>query len=78
MNASRQYPDTAAGAIQCLRDGSDLDVSRATAACDPAVDGVWMVVHPGNDGAERSIVYLMGYKDPWGRARRSNDWETEG
>ena len=68
------YPDTAAGALACLRDDSRLKLAGATAEPDPAVKGVWRVT---TAGGLRAIVYLAGYRDPFGDVRVTNDFETE-
>ena len=52
-------------------------MTDSTARPDPTVYGVWEVKHPKNDDGHRSIVYLAGYKDPWGKTREHNDWETD-
>jgi hypothetical protein len=70
-----KYPDTAKGAIQCLRDDSrGLNLTGAKAFPDPSVEGVWAV--DMKDG-RRAIVYLAGYRDPWGEPRKYNDFEVE-
>lgn len=66
------YPDTEAGAIQCLADDSSLDTTGATAVPDWSVEGVWKVIL--KDG-RAVIVYLAGYKDPWKNIRECNDFE---
>jgi len=70
----KKYPDTAGGAIACLQSDSTLDVKEATARPDPSVEGVWEVRCPNGD---RAIVYLAGYKDPFGQIRSRNDFEAE-
>ncbi len=76
--AEKQYDDNARGAIQALGDMSVWDVSKAKAKPDPQVDGVWMVTNILQDGTGgRAIVYLAGYKDPYGDVRRENDFEDE-
>lgn len=74
----RQYEDQARGALQYLRDESDLDLDGATARPDPAVEGVWLVTlaEPTVEGDTHAVVYLRGYRDPWGQERDSNDFET--
>ncbi len=73
----KHYPDTSAGAIHYLRDDSTLShLDSASAKPDPSVRGVWMVV---SDKApwRRAIVYLAGYRDPFGTIRDHNDFEVE-
>lgn len=72
--AEKQYKDSEHGAIQYLRDDAALDLDGATARPDPSVEGVWEVTL--RDG-RRAIVYLAGYRDPWGRERQWNDFELE-
>ena len=79
FEAEKQYDDNARGAIQALGDMSVWDVSKAKAKPDPQVDGVWMVTNilqKGGTGG-RAIVYLAGYKDPYGDVRKENDFEDE-
>lgn len=71
--ATRQYPNTAQGALQCLRDESsydkaDLDVAKVQE--DQHALGTWCVDLPHK---VRVIVYLKG----WGRYSKSeyNDFE---
>ena len=77
MYMSKVYPDTSHGAISMLIEESTIDMTDSTAKPDPIVCGVWEVKHPNDDEGHRSIVYLAGYKDPWGKTREHNDWETE-
>lgn len=67
------YPDTEAGALACLREDSQLLLAGATAKPDPYVQGVWEVT---TAGSLRVIVYLAGYRDPFGDVRASNDFEV--
>jgi hypothetical protein len=75
-NARKQYPDTSAGALAYLGEDSTLDLEGATARPDPAVEGVWEVTMPAENG-RRAIVYLAGFRTPWGEARLWNDFEVE-
>lgn len=68
----KQYPDSAAGAIECLAYLSAFDTKGATARPDPSVEGVWMVTMKSG---EQAIVYLKGYKDPLHKIRETNDFE---
>jgi hypothetical protein len=77
---NKVYPDTSAGAIECLRDESALVLTGKMDCCpDPYVVGVWEVRSKGIDEDQnwRVIVYLKGYKDPWGQVRTENDFEAE-
>ncbi len=73
---TKKHPDTSAGAIQSLKEQSDLKTEGATARPDPSVEGVWMVTLP-KEGGRKAIVYLAGYKEPAGSARKHNDFEVE-
>jgi hypothetical protein len=74
-----QYPDTAEGALQYLRDDSSLDLDGATTQCDPWVEGVWKVIlavpEPEIGQEIEAIVYLGGYRCPLGDVRATNDFE---
>lgn len=67
------YPDTKEGVLEYLKTDSSLDLEDATVVPDSAVEGVWAVDLP--DGS-RTIVYLAGYKNPFGEVRELNDFET--
>jgi len=70
-----QYPDARQGALDCLRNESDLPMGTVVNCFpDPVVEGVWAVDF--KDG-RRAIVYLGGYKDPLGYVRKGNDFEVE-
>jgi hypothetical protein len=73
-NRPKKYPDTAAGAIAFLKDESTLDLKGAKGKADPSVAGVWQIT---TNSGQRTIVYLAGYKDPFGKLRSYNDFETE-
>ena len=79
----KQYPDTAAGARQALLDMSHFtlaDLQGSSTYPDNQVAGVWMVEHLNSviePEAVASIVYLKGYKEPFGNVREMNDFETE-
>lgn len=47
------------------------DISRIKA--DPLVEGVWRTDHENGDSF---VVYLAGYKDPFGNVRPFNDFES--
>ena len=68
------YPDTPDGAIACLKELSILDLDHASAVPDPVVDGVWLVKLANG---VKVIVYLAGYKDPFGKIRQIDDFEVE-
>jgi len=73
------YPDTKAGIKDYLRDNVSkqyvklLDDPKTRYKMDQWVHGVWAVdFAPGT----RFIVYLAGYKDPHGKVREYNDFES--
>ncbi len=72
----KKYPDSAEGAIACLTELSTYKTKGATVRPDPSVQGVWQVTMPAEQG-RRAIVYLAGYRDPWGKVRPNNDFESE-
>lgn len=78
---TKKYPDSSTGAIQSLKEQSDFNTEGATAIPDPSVEGVWMVTMPKEKNSEgkalRAIVYLAGYKEPFGSIRKHNDFESE-
>lgn len=75
------YPDTKDGVIQFMNDPNEvnrglvkkLNLPECNIHPDPSVEGVWAIDSP--DGT-RVIVYLGGYKDPWGQIRPYNDFEV--
>lgn len=74
------FPDTAEGAKAALMSMAiykDKDLGGVIA--DPWVEGVWKVMHTAKAtkkyGTTASIVYLAGYKNPWGEIRQDNDFE---
>jgi len=70
------YPDTAAGALACLKGESLYDVSGAVVVPDPFGKGVWSVVfESGKDKGARVIVYLYGHS-PSATRDGYNDFET--
>ena len=72
--AIRMYSDTAEGALKLLRDLSTLNLTNATAKPDPSVEGVWQVTL---QTGLRSVVYMGGYRDPFGKVRQHDDFEVE-
>lgn len=74
----KKYPDSKEGAVQMLRDDTRLKLSdKPRGRSDPYVEGVWLIsLDPTeNDGNDCVIVYLAGYRDPFGRIRERNDFE---
>lgn len=80
---AQKYPDTADGALEYLKKDAVYDLSKACCFPDPAIEGVWLVrgavVHYENAPITEEvcdvIVYLAGYKDPFGQLRTHNDFE---
>jgi hypothetical protein len=68
----KKYPDTMAGALEFLKDESTFDLRGAVGKMD-SVEGVWLITMPLTH--EAAIVYLAGYKDPFGKIREHNDFE---
>ena len=70
-----KFPDTGEGAIACLQEESVLELlagdPEVTTKPDPSVEGVWLVSNKN----WKAIVYLGGYKDPFGKIREDNDFE---
>lgn len=72
--ATKKHPDTKQGAIDYLREESTLDLSGDIhGKPDSSVEGVWMLWN--HEKSWTAIVYLAGYKDPFGHIRESNDFE---
>lgn len=65
------YPDTKAGAIECLKNESTYDMTQVRQVkADPYYEGVWAVdLYSGT----RVIVYLRGYGD--NKDKTYNDFE---
>ena len=78
----KKYSDTKEGVLNCLREESTIELpddnNEIVVEPDPCVEGVWKVnLDPNwNDGDDTVIVYLSGFKDPFGDIREFNDWET--
>lgn len=72
-----QHSDTAAGARECFSSLADAATRQQFAAAvykaDPSVEGVWAA--DLLDGT-RAIIYLCGYKTPFGALRERNDFEV--
>lgn len=77
------YPDTPAGAKAYLLKASMLrEEDLSFCVPDPSVEGVWKF-NLSDIGQKRylataAIVYLMGYRDPWGEVRSYGDFELVG
>lgn len=70
-----RYRDTSDGVLSYLRHDSNLDLRKENIRSitpDPSVEGVWEVMLSDT----QVIVYLAGYKDPWGEIRKTDDFET--
>jgi len=78
----KQFPDSKQGIISFLKDPKEvqqsftkkIDLDTCKIFPDPSVAGVWGVdsMKTGN----RIVIYLGGYKDPFGDLRNHNDFET--
>jgi hypothetical protein len=81
-NGEAVFPDSKGGVLGYLKDDTTLKWKKGAVdvkfVADPQVEGVWKVsVDPKlNDGVTDIIVYLAGYKDPMGKIRQRNDFET--
>lgn len=79
---SKVYPDSRAGVVEYMQYGYDkrflkkLDLPTCKIHADPSVEGVWAVDSMAS--GFRCIIYLAGYKDPWGKIRDHNDNEEGG
>jgi hypothetical protein len=73
----KTYDDTAAGAIEALKEMSSHNLEGATAQADPEVKGVWLVLLPNDPCYTKAIVYLKGYDEAFGGIREFNDFESE-
>lgn len=73
------YPDTKDGVLQYMQYGysksflKKLDLPTCKIHSDPQVEGVWAVDSMAS--GFRCIIYLAGYRDPWGKKRERNDNE---
>lgn len=78
----KRFPDTAQGAVDYLKSDSqpgflrELGIGKPYTKIrqDPSVEGVWAIDNY-RDGI-RVVVYLGGYKDPWGKTREYGDFES--
>jgi hypothetical protein len=74
------FPNTIEGVKDMLKVNADkswlkrVDLESCTFRHDPSVDGVWEVKMKNG---KRIIAYLAGYKDPWGKKRDTNDFESD-
>ncbi len=69
----KRFADSLQGAIAMLRHESTYNTEGATGIADPQVEGVWRV---GLADGVSVICYLAGYRDPYGRTRNANDFES--
>lgn len=71
-----KYPDTEKGARDALHEMAVYDGKRGTVICDPYVIGVWAIKGAFDDPTcPDAVVYLGGYRDPFGNVREDNDFE---
>jgi hypothetical protein len=79
-----KFPSSKVGILKFMNDpkqvkasfAKSLDLPNCDIHADPQVDGVWAV--DSFKTGSRIIVYLGGYKDPWGQVRPFNDFEEGG
>jgi hypothetical protein len=79
-----KYPDSKAGVLKFFQNPKEvkqtfaksLDLPNCDIHADPQVEGVWAI--DSMKTGSRVIVYLGGYKDPWGEPRMFNDFEEGG
>lgn len=70
----KTFLDNERGAIDALNYLSEgINLENASAIPDPQVEGVWKVFTPNFECDW--IVYLKGYKEPFGNIREHNDFE---
>jgi hypothetical protein len=71
------FPDTEKGAMDYLKAEcrEETNFKDAKVICDPYVNGVWKIHLPHEKEDNTFIIYLKGYKNPWGQERDMNDWE---
>jgi len=80
----KKFSDTEQGIKEFMKDKGEvtqgftrkLDLATCKFMADPSVEGVWAI--DSMKMGIRVIVYLGGYKDPWGRVRDGNDFEEGG
>lgn len=73
------YPDSRGGVLMMLKENTTFPITGdERAEADPAVDGVWLVhlTQPLPEDDTVVVAYLAGYRDPWGRIREHNDFES--
>lgn len=69
------YPDTELGVIEFVQEFFDpsINLKQPKIEPDPEIQGVWKV----ETDSYRAIVYLKGYKEPFGNIREYNDFEIQ-
>jgi hypothetical protein len=75
FQGDKKFPDTAQGAKAALAMMTDMvskELDQFLFFPDPSVDGVWGADNPNGT---RIIIYLAGYKTPFGKSRKHNDFE---
>lgn len=81
-NLGQVFPNTKQGVLQYMQYGYDksflkkLDLPTCNIHSDPQVEGVWAVDSMAS--GFRCVIYLAGYRDPWGKKREHNDNEEGG
>lgn len=79
--ATQKFSDTSHGAVNCLLSMANANIKLdniKAAYPDPQVEGVWEILFkkPLRDGSTKAIVYMAGYREPYGNIRVENDFET--
>jgi hypothetical protein len=78
-----QFPDTAKGAWAALTKIASKEwldkLDRKAIYMDPEVHGVWGIDMVNKKTGKKGmvVVYLKGYKEPFGDLRKYNDFEYE-
>ena len=81
-NLGQVFPNTKEGVLQYMQYGYDksflkkLDLPTCDIHSDPQVEGVWAVDSMAS--GFRCVIYLAGYRNPWGNKREHNDNEEGG
>lgn len=73
------HPDTFQGALQVLKDLTNLNFTGSeTGRPDPVIHGVWQVDLDArlNGGSDCAIVFLAGYANSSGLTREMNEFEV--
>lgn len=74
---TNKYNDTKSGCIEFIKKESLLKITKnSNFYPDPSVEGVWKITNlKCSWGVTTAIIYMAGYKNPWGKIRNDNDFE---